>query len=74
MRGIWKGDTMVAKIGELGIGNLLEKTQCERGDISLTRRIYFSNRRWTNQNTWRRSGTENIHFGTASTNSRREYY
>ena len=29
----------------------LEKTQCERSDISQTRRIYFSNRRWTNQNT-----------------------
>ena len=25
------------------------KTQCERGDISQTWRIYFSNRRWTNQ-------------------------
>ena len=31
------------------IGSLLEKTQCERGDISQTRRIYFSKRRWTNQ-------------------------
>ena len=36
------------------------------------KRNYFSNRRWTNQNTWRRSGTENIHLGTASTNSKRE--
>ena len=35
------------------------------------KRICFSNRRWTNQNPWRRSGTENIHFGTASPNSRR---
>ena len=26
------------------------------------RRIYFSNRRWTNQNPWRRSGESNIHF------------
>ena len=27
-----------------------KKTQCERGDISQRkRRIYFSNRRWTNQ-------------------------
>ena len=26
----------------------------------------FSNRRWTNQNPWRRSGTENIHLDTAS--------
>ena len=33
---------------------------------------YFSSRRWTNQTPWRRSGTENIHLGTASTNSRRE--
>ena len=32
----------------------------------------FPNRRWTNQNPWRRSGTENIHLDTASTNSRRE--
>ena len=37
---------------------LLEKTQCERGDTSKTRRIYFSNRRWTNQNRWRRSGID----------------
>ena len=36
------------------------------------RRIYFSNRRWTKQNPWRRSGNENIHLATASTNSRRE--
>ena len=36
------------------------------------RRIYFSNRRWTNQNPWRRSGPENIHHGTASTNSKRK--
>ena len=53
------------------IGNLLEKTQCERGDTSPIRRIYFSNRRWTNQNSRRRSGTENIHLDTAATNSRR---
>ena len=59
-------------VGDDGrIGNLLEKTQCERGDISQTRRIYFSNRRWTNQNPWRRSGTEHIHLDTAATNSRR---
>ena len=65
---IWKGDIMVADIEELEndgrIRNLLEKTQCERGDISQTKRIYFSNRRWTNQNPWRRPGTENIHLGT----------
>ena len=74
--GIWTGDVLIADLEELEndgrIGNLIEKTQCERGDISQTRRNYFSNRRWTNQNPWRRSGTENIHLGTASTNSRRE--
>ena len=74
--GIWKGDVLIADLEELEtmgrIGNLLEKTQCERGDISQTRRLYFSNRRWTKQNPWRRSGTENIHLDTAATNSRRE--
>ena len=50
-----------------------KKTQCERSDISLRkRRIYFSNRRWTNQNPWRRSGTENIHLDTDHPNSRRK--
>ena len=50
-----------------------KKTQCERGDISpRKRRIYFSNRRWTNQTPWRRSRSENIHLDTAATNSRRK--
>ena len=68
----WRTNRRPWGVGDDGrIGNLLEKIQCERGDISSTRRIYFSNRRWTNQNTRRRSGTENIHFDTAATNSRR---
>ena len=55
------------------IRNLLKKSQYERGDISQRKRIiYLSNRRWTNQTPWRRSGPENIQLGTASTNSRRE--
>ena len=71
----WRTDCRPWGVGDGGrIGHLLEKTQCERGDISQRRRIYFSNRRWTNQNTRRRSGTENIHLDTASTNSRRQYY
>ena len=41
--GIWKGDVLNRRpwgVGNDGrIGNLLEKTQCERGDISQTRRI-----------------------------------
>ena len=74
--GIWKGDVLIADLEELETMDASEiyskKTQCERCDISQTRRIYFSNRRWTNQNPWRRSGPENIHLGTASTNSRRK--
>ena len=76
--GIWKGDVLIADLQELETMDASEiyskKTQCERGDISQTRRIYFSNRRWMNQNPWRRSGPETIHLGTASTNSRREQY
>ena len=75
--GIWKDDVLVADLEELETMDASEiyskKTQCERGDISQRkRRIYFSNRRWTNQNLWRRSRPENIHLGTASTNSRRK--
>ena len=74
--GIWKGDVLIADLEELETTDASEiyskKTQCERGDISQRKIIYFSNRRWTNQNPWRRPGTENIHLGTASTNSRRE--
>ena len=38
--GIWNGDVLIGNDGR--IGNLLEKTQCERGDISQRKgRIYF---------------------------------
>ena len=54
------------------IWNLPEKTQCKRGDISERKwNIYFSSRRWTNQTSWRRSETENVHLDTGSPNSRR---
>ena len=74
---IWKGDVLVADLEELETMDASEiyseKTQCERGDIPQRKMsIYFSNRRWTNQNPWRRSEPENIHLGTASTNSRRK--
>ena len=32
--------------------------------FSTKKENLFSNRRWTNQNTWWRSGTDNIHLGT----------
>ena len=51
--GIWKGDVVIADLEELETMGASEiyskKTQCERGDISPKKRIYFSNRRWTNQ-------------------------
>ena len=51
---IWKGDVLVGDLEELETMDASEiyskKTQFERGDISQRkRRIYFSNRRWTNQ-------------------------
>ena len=73
--GIWKGDLWLHTLRSWRRWthrNLLKKAQCERGDISQTRRIYFSNRRWTNQNPWRRSRPENIHLDTAATSSRRK--
>ena len=75
-RGIWKGDVLIADLEELDTMDASEiyskRLNAKEVIFPKTRRIYFSNRRWTNQNPWRRSGTENIHFGTASTNSRRE--
>ena len=76
-RGIWKGDVLIADLEELEtmgrIGNLLERLNAKEV-IFPKQGEFFSFRRWTNQNPWRRSGTENIHLGTASTNSRRKYY
>ena len=75
--GIWKGDVLIADLEELetmDASEIYSKRLIVQEVIfsHRKRRIYFSNRRWTNQNLWRRSGTENIHLGTASTNSRRE--
>ena len=76
---IAKGQSRIHQVGKkvlpglfLGYA-LLKKTQCERGVFSQTRRrIYLSNRRWTNQTPWRRSRPENIHLDTAATSSRRK--
>ena len=45
-----------------------KRTKCKRGDIYLRKwKKQIPSRRWTNQNSLeRRSGTENIHLGTAS--------
>ena len=72
---IWKGDVLVADLEELETMDASEiyskRLNAKEVIFPQTRRIYFSNRRWTNQNTRRRSGTENIHLGTAATKSRR---
>ena len=75
--GIWKGDIMVADIEELETMDASEiyskKTQFKGGNISQRKwKFYFSSRRWTNQTSWRRSGPENIHLDTETTNSRRK--
>ena len=67
----WRTDRRPWGVGNDGrMGNLLKKTPFERCDISQTRRIYFSNRRWTNQSLWRRSRLDNIHLDTSAINSR----
>ena len=50
------------------IGNLLKKTQC-KGTVNATKKwkLHILCSRSTNKIRWRRSGTENIQLGTAST-------
>ena len=52
----WRTGCRHRGVGNDGrIWNLLEKTQCKRGDISQRKRnIHFSSRRWTNQTSWRK--------------------
>ena len=70
---IWKGDMMVADIEELETMDAseiyLEKTQCKGSNIH--QKMDFFQSEMDESKPWRRSGTENIHLGTASTNSRR---
>ena len=74
--GIWKGDVLIADLEELETKDaseiFLKRLNAKEVIFPKQGEFIFSNRRWTNQNQWRRSGPENIHFGTASTNSRRE--
>ena len=70
----WRTSCRLWGVGNDGsIWNLLKKTQCKESNISQRKwKIYPSNRRWTNQTSWRRSRLENIHLDAASTNSRRK--
>ena len=74
--GIWTGDVLVADLEEL---ETMDASEIYSKRLNAKEVIFpkengefiFPNRRWTNQNPGRRSGTENIHVDTASTNSRR---
>ena len=74
--GIWKGDVLVADLGELETMDASEiyseRLNAKEVIFPYKKRIYFSNRRWTNQTPWKRSRPENIHLDTAATNSRRK--
>ena len=73
---IWKGDVLVADLEELETMDVSEiypkrlnsKEGCKGSSL---RTIHISSRRWTNQTSWRRSGSENIHRDTGPPNSRR---
>ena len=76
---IWKGDVLVADLEELETMDASEicSKRLNAKEVIFPKEkgeFIFSNRRWTNQNPWRRSGPENIHLGTGSTNSRRESF
>ena len=65
--GIWKGDVLIADLEELetmDASEIYSKGLNAKEVIfpNEKRRISFSNRRWTNQTLWRRSGPENIHL------------
>ena len=72
--GVWKGDVLVADLEEL---ETMDASEIYSKRLNAKEVIFpnekgefiFSNRRWTNQTPWRRSGSENIHLDTASTNS-----
>ena len=74
---IWKDDTLFAFLEELETMDASEiyckRTHCKGSDISRKNlKVHFSSRRWTNQTSWRRSGTQNIRLDTGTSSSRRE--
>ena len=73
---IWKGDVLIADLEELETMDASEicSKRLNAKEVIFPKEkgeFIFSSRRWTNQNPWTRSGTENIHLGASSTNSRR---
>ena len=69
---IWKGDVLVADLEELetmDASEIYSKRLNAKDVIFLKGEIIFP---FADQTLWRRSRPENIHLGTASTNSRRK--
>ena len=70
----WRTDRRPWGVGDDGrIGNLLIKDSMRKRWYFLGE-FFFQSQMDESKHPGRRSGTENIHFGTASTNSRREQY
>ena len=73
--GIWNGDMLVADIEELETRDASEiySKRLNAKEVIFHKKMenLFSSRRWTNQTSWRRSGTENIQLDTGPPNSRR---
>ena len=73
--GIWKGDALIADLQELetmDASEIYSKRLDAKEVIFPKEKMEFSfQSQMDESNPWRRSGTENIHLGTASSNSRR---
>ena len=73
--GIWKGDVLIADLEELETMDASEiySKRLNAKEVIFPQKgeFIFSDSRWTNQNSWRGSGTETIHLDTAATKSRR---
>ena len=74
--GIWKGDVLVADIEEL---ETMDASESYSKRLSAKEVIFpkekenlFFQSQMDESNPWRRSGPENIHIDTGSTNSRRK--
>ena len=75
--GIWKGDALVADLEELETMDASEiySKRLNAKEVIFSKEkgeFIFPIADGRIKNPWRRSGPENIHLGTASTNSRRE--
>ena len=74
--GIWKGDVLIADLEELETMDASEiySKRLNEKEVIFPKQgeFIFPIADGRIKNLWRRSGPENIHLGTASTNSRRE--